>query len=322
MAYQNQNQAPVQTQAQPATDSKAVVVQKKYNYVQEMFSKYKGDVANILPSHLTPERIIHLALSEFRRNDKLHNCDPRSFVNAVFMASRIGLEIGVLGLAHIVPYGTECQLIPGYKGLIDLAMRDGKVRQIYARCVYEKDEFDYISGTEERIIHKPCLEQERGNLRLVYAVAIFHDGHALHEVMTRADVEHVRKSSKGYRPGYDTPWVTHEAEMWKKTVIRRICKTLPQSIELNTALALADAENTGKLHKFELSDVLNSQWIPAVSNDDPNAIDVSGSNEPTASEKAAAKARERINNTVGNKAATSAPVVEAEPADDNPTGLC
>lgn len=289
-------------------DTTAMTIKEKYNFVENIFKSYTEDIAKILPAHLTPERCISLALTEFRRNDKLQQCDPYSFVQSVFMASRIGLEIGVLGLAHLIPYGKECQLIPGYKGLVDLAMRDGKVKQIYARVVYQNDEFDYTSGTEEKIIHKPCLSGERGPLVVAYAVAQFHDGHVVVEVMTRQDIEHVRKSSRGYKPGYESPWTTHEAEMWKKTVIRRLCKSLPQSIELNTALTLVDAENMGKIHKFDMADVINKDWIPAISNDDDSAIDVS-SNEPTASEKAAAKARERM---AKNHTANTAP--ESEPA--------
>lgn len=48
------------------------------------------------------------------------------------------------------------------------------------------------------------------------------------EVMSRAEVEAVRKQSKA---GKSEPWSTHWDEIAKKTVINRLFKYLPVSIE-------------------------------------------------------------------------------------------
>jgi hypothetical protein len=54
-------------------------------------------------------------------------------------------------------------------------------------------------------------------------------------VMTKTEVDGIRGRSKSGQRG---PWVTDYEEMGKKTVIRKLCKYLPLSIELDTAVEL------------------------------------------------------------------------------------
>lgn len=65
-------------------------------------------------------------------------------------------------------------------------------------------------------------------------------GHAF-EVMSRQQVEHIRNCSQNYmfsRNKSETVWGQHFEEMGRKTVLRRLFKFLPVSIELATASAL------------------------------------------------------------------------------------
>lgn len=54
-----------------------------------------------------------------------------------------------------------------------------------------------------------------------------------------ADIESIRNLS---RSGASSPWKNHWPEMAKKTVVRRICKRLPSSTDLDSVL-LADNEH-------------------------------------------------------------------------------
>ena len=65
-------------------------------------------------------------------------------------------------------------------------------------------------------------------MSFVYAVAQLKGGGVQFEVMSRAEIEEVRKTSKAGQSG---PWSSHWEEMAKKTVIRRLFKYLPVSIE-------------------------------------------------------------------------------------------
>lgn len=230
-----------------------------------MLERFKGEIARALPKHLSPDRMTRIALTEFRKNRKLAECDPKSVFAAVIVASQLGLEPGLLGHAYLIPYGKECQLIPGYQGLIDLVRRTGKVKRIEAHVVRDGDEFTYKTGLFTVLEHKPLLEGDPGQLRLAYAVAEFADGGYHVEVMTRYQIEKIRDRSQGYRNakkyGSPTPWDTDTDEMWRKTVIRRICKFLPRSAELATALALEDAANEGG-QRIDIQDAIEGTWAP------------------------------------------------------------
>jgi recombination protein RecT len=49
--------------------------------------------------------------------------------------------------------------------------------------------------------------------------------------------------------------------MWRKTVLRRICKFLPKSVELGQALALDDAASRGG-QGLGLTDAIDGTWSP------------------------------------------------------------
>ena len=206
-------------------------------------------LAAALPKHVSPDRMIRLACTEFAKNPLLQKCTPVSVFGAIIQASQLGLEIGVLGQAYLVPYRNkksnayEAQFIPGYKGLISLARRSGEVTSIETNIVYANDRFDLKLGLETSVEHVPNLDGDRGAPRLVYGVAKFRDGGHHFEWMTMGDVNKIRARSKASSNG---PWVTDYEQMVRKTVIRRMANYLPMSIELQQAIQISDATDEGK----------------------------------------------------------------------------
>lgn len=210
--------------------------------VQTLLTENFRAIQSCLPKHMTPERMCRVALTTIRRTPQLLKCTPQSLVAAIVECSSLGLELDVRGQAYLVPYKDTVTLIPGYKGLMDLAYRSGRVSAIYAETVCENDEFSFRLGLDPTLEHTPCLE-ERGALRAVYAVAKLRDGDTQFVVMGRGDVEKVKKASSASKNG---PWVQWEEEMWKKTAIRRLCKYLPLSPEIQRAIAIDESADAGK----------------------------------------------------------------------------
>lgn len=206
--------------------------------------KIKAQMALALPKHMTADRLARIALTEIRKTPALTRCDQTSFLGAVMQCAQLGLEPGnALGHAYLLPYGNVVQLIVGYRGMIDLARRSGQILSIEARAVYAADKFHVSLGLNPDLIHEPNWESgDRGELRFVYSVAKLKDGGTQFEVMSRQDVERVRSQSKAGKSG---PWVSHFEEMAKKTVIRRLFKYLPVSIELATAVSLDEQAEVG-----------------------------------------------------------------------------
>lgn len=210
--------------------------------------KIKAQMALALPKHMTSDRLARIALTEIRKVPALAKCDQTSFLGAIMQCAQLGLEPGgALGHAYLLPFEnrkkgiTEVQFIVGYRGMIDLARRSGQIVSLTARTVHEHDEFSYQYGLNEDLKHVPATG-DRGALLYVYAVAKLKDGGVQFEVMSRSDVDKVRAQSKAGNYG---PWQTHYEEMAKKTVIRRLFKYLPVSIELATAVTMDEKAESG-----------------------------------------------------------------------------
>lgn len=205
----------------------------------------KQQLAQVLPKHLSPERQARIAMTALTRTPKLAECDPASFFQCLLTLSQFGLEPDGRH-AHLIPFENrkrgvvECQLILDYKGLVELANRSGKVANIHADTVCENDEFDFDRGEITR--HKIDFRKPRGAVYAVYALCRFKDGTEKCEVMTREDVESIRKRSKAGNSG---PWCTDWNEMAKKTAFRRLSKWLPLSSEFRDAVDVdSDAIDT------------------------------------------------------------------------------
>lgn len=234
----------------------AVAKRPQSNTIAGLLSdpKIKQQMALALPKHMTADRLARIALTEVRKTPALGKCDQASFLGAIMQCAQLGLEPGgALGHAYLLPFEnrskgiTEVQFIVGYRGMLDLARRSGQIQSIEARVVYAGDQFSVVLGLNPDLQHVPDWESpDRGpaQLRFVYAVAKLKDGGTQFEVMSRADIERVRASSKsGAKP--ESPWSKHFEEMAKKTVIRRLFKYLPVSIELAQAVGMDEQSEAG-----------------------------------------------------------------------------
>ncbi len=238
----------------PATSSAVVKKTKEGTVLDIVTTKgFQSQMALALPKTLTPERLTRVVMTECRKTPALLKTSRESFLGAVLQCAQLGIEPGsALGHAYLIPYGNQCNLIIGYRGMIDLARRSGQIVSLHAYCVHAKDDFSYELGLHPDIHHIPSAEADRGPVTYVYAVAQLQGGGVQFEVMSRAEVEAIRSSSKAGRSG---PWVTHWDEMAKKTVIRRLFKLLPVSIEI--ARAVETDEKTDRGESIDPQDVID-----------------------------------------------------------------
>jgi recombination protein RecT len=218
--------------------------------LKSLLESQRQSIQQILPKHLSADRILKVALVAASRNPLLLECDAMSILRSVMSSSQLGLEPdGPLGSAYLVPFKNkngrmEAQLIVGYRGLIDLARRSGQIVSIEAHVVREKDKFECSFGLEPVLKHVPDWSDDPGKQIAVYAVAKLKDGGVQAEVMTKHEVDAIRKRS---RAGNFGPWVTDYEEMSRKTVVKRLAKYLPISVELSQALEVDNAADTGEM---------------------------------------------------------------------------
>ena len=242
--------------------------------VAAFFEANKTAIEAVLPSKVSPDRLLRIALGAIRTTPALMDCSTKSLLGAVVQCAQLGLEPNTpLGHEYLVPYRNKgnphVQVIVGYKGFLDLARRSGQIVSIAAHEVRKNDHFDFSYGLGETLEHKPKLDGDRGEIIAFYAIAKLKDGGYAIEVMPKDDVDRIMRGSQSR--GQSGPWKEHYVEMGRKTAIRRLVKYLPLSIELATAEALDSRADTGNDQGMDR--VLDGDYVvatddaPAVSHD-------------------------------------------------------
>ncbi|MTI12419.1 recombinase RecT [Sansalvadorimonas verongulae] len=253
--------------------------------IKSLFRDKKNTIAQALTNTpLTPERLLSVVMTEIRRTPKLQECSHLSILGSVVQAAQLGLEPGnVLGYCYLIPFWNskarqlECQFMLGYRGMLALARRSGDITNIEARAVYESDDFQIQYGTEAHIRHVPALGADRGQLVGFYGVSHLSGGGYHIEWLPRDKVDAIRKRSKA---GGDGPWQTDYEEMGRKTVIRRMFKYLPVSIEAQKAahmdeqVELGESQNNGVVIQGDEESVVIDENTGEILGDVRNASDL------------------------------------------------
>jgi len=228
---------------------------------QQLIIKQVGALASqikkALPNNMDPDRFSRVVITALRKNPTLAKCTIESLFGSILQSAQMGLEPSDgLGKSYLIPYFNkkndqyECQLQTGYKGLLDLAYRSGRIRSIYAAVVNSQDDFVYSLGTDPKIDHRPTDQANIGPMTHVYAVAFLKDGGYQFEVMSRDQVEKIRLLSPSKN---SSPWSKWYDEMAKAKVLKRLCKVLPLSVEIARAVALDDQLEGGSIQEFDYS---------------------------------------------------------------------
>lgn len=226
--------------------------------VSDMLVKNKAKIADALPKGFNYGRMVKIVSNAVSTTPKLMECTPLSIFMACVQGACMGIEPnGPLAHGYLVPFNNkkkingkdtwvhEAKFMPSYRGLINLARFSGSVSSIYAEVIRENDEYEIKRGTENTL-HHPIKLGDRGNAIAYYAVMVDKDGNVDFEVMELNDIEHIRAKSKAKDFG---PWKTDYDEMAKKTVLKRLLKRSPMSIEDQ---ALSKAINAD--HKASMGD--------------------------------------------------------------------
>lgn len=279
----------------PATvDRQAVTLRQHVERMAPEFNK-------ALPGHISTERFVRTAQTAIaltRNIDKVKN--PQSLLAACTKAAADGLILDGREAALVIDYNGEAQYRPMMRGLLKLAYQSGELKGLVVEVVRQGDLFRHRpTNLVEPITHEIDHDRERGEPRLVYAMAELKDGGILHEVMSIADVNAIRDRSDAFRAFKagkikSTPWASDWSEMARKTVFRRLSKYLPSSNERSTMHQAAERPD-----------------------DDAITIDVEPVSQPRAQEKAPAGPKKRGGAAAALKQAQqAAQEFQREPGDE------
>lgn len=190
-----------------------------------------------LPPHVSVEKFVRVVATAVQQSPDLLACDKKSLYGSAMRCAQDGL-LPDGREAALTKFGDKVQYMPMVGGILKKIRNSGDLLTIAAHVVYERDQFDYILGDDEKIEHKPHLGTDRGKPILTYAIAKTKDGGIYREVMTEDQIAAVRNVSRAKNNG---PWSGPFAdEMRRKTAIRRLSKRLPMSTDVEELIRRDD----------------------------------------------------------------------------------
>ncbi|MFA5382513.1 MAG: recombinase RecT [Candidatus Micrarchaeia archaeon] len=219
---------------------------EKMSYLERRFRALIPRFETMLGDPVKAKMLMYVALNAFRKEPKLLKCSEESIIMSINHCSDLGLFPNTPdNHAYLIPYGTECKVMPDYKGYIALAYQIPKVVKIWAELVYKGDKFHHELGANPKLVHIPNYEIDRtlDILTGAYAVIKYSDGEVQWIYMTRKELDKVRAVSQAKN---GDAWKNWPEEMYRKAPVRRLMKFSRSSPRMMKAVALDNAAMVGE----------------------------------------------------------------------------
>ena len=207
------------------------IVEKKEN--NSNFSIVLADkldsVSDALPKDFNKARFVQNALALVNENPNIAKYGQQKIMAGLLKGAYLGLDF-YSKECYLVPYGNDLNYQTDYRGAKKLAKKYSirPIKDIYAKLVHEGDLFEEkIIGGEQSFDFKPKPFND-GKIIGAFAVVLYMDGGMAYDTMSLADLENTRKASKASN---SPAWKNFTGEMYKKTVLHRLCKHIELDFE-------------------------------------------------------------------------------------------
>lgn len=196
-----------------------------------------------LPRDFNITRFVNNSIALLNGNETLATFAKKYGTEQIKMGLIRGAYLGLDAMnneMYLVPYGSTINFMPSYIGMQKLCMKYStrEIKTIYAKVVREGDDFEEtIVNGEPSVTFKPKAFNT-GKIVGAFAVCLYKDGGMVYEVMSLQELEQCRKSSKAKN---SPAWDRFTQMMYRKTVLRRLAKSIPLDMDDK----LADAMNAG-----------------------------------------------------------------------------
>lgn len=236
---------------------------------------------NALPVGFNKARFVQNALALLNDNPDIGKFGQQQIMAGLMKGAVLGLDFFTRE-AFLVPYGNKLQYQTSYTGSIKLAKKYSirPIKNIYAKLVRDGDSFEEIITNGDQTLNFRPKPFNKGKVVGAFAVCQFEDGGIQYDTMSIDELENTRKHSKASN---SPAWNGFTGEMYKKTVLKRLCK----HIEI-------DFENAEQLRVYEEDTAVET---------DPRVV--------------SARDIEENANTVSFEDAIDAEVVETKPDPDD-----
>ena len=186
-------------------------------------------VSDALPKDFNKARFVQNALALVNENPNIAKYGQQKIMAGLLKGAYLGLDF-YSKECYLVPYGNDLNYQTDYRGAKKLAKKYSirPIKDIYAKLVHDGDLFEEkIIGGEQSFDFKPKPFND-GKIIGAFAVVLYTDGGMAYDTMSLADLENTRKASKASN---SPAWKNFTGEMYKKTVLHRLCKHIELDFE-------------------------------------------------------------------------------------------
>lgn len=244
---------------------------------EQTFSGYLTEnlerVSDCLPKDFNKARFVQNTISLLNDNPQLAKYGKQQLLGGLLKGATLGLDF-FNRECYLIPYGNQLNYQTDYRGAKKLAKKYSirPIKDIYAKLVREGDDFQERVANGEQTIYFSPLPFNDGEIIGAFAVCQFQDGGLIYDTMSRAELENTRKSSKAPN---SPAWENFTGEMYKKTVLHRLCKHIEldfESPEQRSAFTagMEIETDTEKIVEAEISENANKVEFDAEFEEVPN----------------------------------------------------
>lgn len=197
-------------------------------------------VSDALPKDFNKARFVQNSIALLNDNPGIAKYGQQQIIAGLLKGSYLGLDF-FNKEAYLVPYGESLTYQTSYKGKTKLIKKYSirPVKDVYSFIVREGDDFKYGLNDGKPYVTFNPMPFGNGNITGAFAACVFENGELLIEAMSLAELENTRSSSKAKN---SPAWSKFTTEMYRKTVIHRLCKHIDLDFENPTQRATFDED--------------------------------------------------------------------------------
>lgn len=186
-------------------------------------------VSDALPKDFNKARFTQNALALLNDNPDIAKFGQAQVIGGLMKGAYLGLDF-YSKECYLIPYGKTLNYQTDYRGEKKLVKKYAirPVKDIYAEIVREGDDFSVGIKDNNRVINFNPKPFNTGKVVGAFAVVMYQDGGVGVDTMSLEELENTRKQS---RASNSPAWKNFTTEMYRKTVLRRLCKHIEIDFE-------------------------------------------------------------------------------------------
>jgi recombination protein RecT len=231
-----------------------IMAEEKQTFSLALTERLDG-VSEALPKDFNKTRFVQNAIALINDNANLQKYAPNQLIGGLMKGAYLGLDF-YSKEAYLVPYGSQLNYQTSYLGAKKLAKKYSirKIKDIGSKIVREGDFFEETGeGGNTSYIFKP-KPFNNGKIVGAFAYVLFEDGGITVDTMSLEELETTRKHSKASN---SMAWKDFTTEMYRKTVLHRLCKHIELDFEN------IEQQNT-YLNEYEIDNHVEKEDVPEV----------------------------------------------------------